>query len=248
MTFSPDGVVIAATSDDVIRLWDREGRPFRPLRGHDGPVNDLSFAPDGRTLVSASEDGTALVWDMTALSPPVGLPRLVPPDRCWENLRSEDAEKAFQAICLFRRKPIETVTLLQNRLTPTAPLDPKRIERLLAELDSEKSTMRRQAVQQLEAMDLQVEVALRKALASTKSAEVHRSLRRILDKLDESALPPDRLREVRAVEVLEHLGTFPAECLLRKLMKGADSRLTREARAAIERLENKVRKHRPRTR
>jgi hypothetical protein len=44
---------------------------------------------------------------------------------------------------------------------------------------------------------------------------------------------------VRAVEVLEHLGTTEAGDLLRALAGGAAARLTREAQAAVRRLGSK---------
>ena len=40
--------------------------PVRTLSGHDGPVNKLAFTPDGRTLVSASDDKTARVWNVAS--------------------------------------------------------------------------------------------------------------------------------------------------------------------------------------
>ena len=37
-----------------------------PLRGHDGFVYSAAFSPDGRRIVTASNDKTAWVWDYSA--------------------------------------------------------------------------------------------------------------------------------------------------------------------------------------
>ncbi|MEZ6053699.1 MAG: c-type cytochrome domain-containing protein [Planctomycetaceae bacterium] len=49
--------------DKSIILWDvASGEQVRTLAGHNGPVYDVAFSPDGQYLVSASADDTCKVW------------------------------------------------------------------------------------------------------------------------------------------------------------------------------------------
>jgi len=60
---------LLATGDDqgIVRLWARDaGGMFREshrLDGHLAPIWSAAFAPSGLRLVTAAEDGTAIVWD-----------------------------------------------------------------------------------------------------------------------------------------------------------------------------------------
>jgi RNA polymerase sigma factor (sigma-70 family) len=65
--FSPDNRTLAwsAWRDPTIHLHEvATGKERRKLVGHRGRVRSLSFSADGAMLISASEDATALVWDL----------------------------------------------------------------------------------------------------------------------------------------------------------------------------------------
>jgi WD40 repeat protein len=67
---SPTGTITATGSKDhLIRVWDTaSGRLLVTLRGHQLAVDALVFKRDGKTLVSASRDGTTRLWDLSTLA------------------------------------------------------------------------------------------------------------------------------------------------------------------------------------
>jgi hypothetical protein len=97
------------------------------------------------------------------------------------------------------------------------------------------SPERQAAAAELEKLGPQAASSLRRALEETRSTEIRRRLKEILDRVE--AGTPEWLRTVRAVEALEGMATPAAVHLLEELATGAaDAPLTREAAAARDRL------------
>jgi hypothetical protein len=80
----------------------------------------------------------------------------------------------------------------------------------------------------------------KKKAEETPSAEVRLRAKAILDKLDRAGNAAARLGMIRAVEVLEEIGTSEANQVLEALVKGApEARLTQEAKASLRRLSSR---------
>jgi hypothetical protein len=212
------------------------GRERTRFKGHAGFVMVSAYSPDGSLLVTGGTDRTALVWDLfglrTADRKTGGFTR-AEVERLWADLGDADASKAFRAMKVLRANGTPAVSLLKERLRPAPAIDAKKIAKLLADLDRDNFAARASATKQLLELGDLAEPALRAALNDTPSLEKGRRVEDLLERLDAA---PELLRGVRAVEVLESLGTPEARQVLQTLAKGAaEARLTREANIALKR-------------
>ncbi len=129
------------------------------------------------------------------------------------------------------------MSLLREHLRPAVRPDPKKFDRLLTNLDSNDFAVRQKAETELDALGDLAEAALRKALEHPPSPEVRLRVRGLLKKFDSMVADPEKLRSLRAIEVLEQIGTPAAREVLKSLADGAEEALvTREARASLQRL------------
>ncbi len=239
---SADGRLLALSKQSAeSAVWDLSGgEEATLLRGHDGPVVGLRFTPDGR-LVSGSADTTALVWDVKQLLPEAApAAHLDGPtaNALWADVEGGDATKAFEAMRRLSRSPRQAAALVGEKVRPAGAANAALVARLLAEVEDERFEVRRKATAQLEAMGEAIEGELRAALKSEGlSLDARRRLEALLEKAANDAPSPARVRSLRAVELLEMAGGAEARAALEHLASGvADARLTREAKAALERL------------
>jgi hypothetical protein len=243
VAFSPDGRLLLTGNSDQdrgIRLWDRAGgKELCKVWGHRGFVQALAFAPDGKTAASASDDSTVLLWDVASLRGPA--PRPAPLggaelETLWTDLFGDDAARAYTAIGTLAAAPEQALPLLKGVLRPVPAVDAEQVRRLLKQLDDDDFETRERATADLEKLAGVAEAELRKALEGAPTAEVRERLKKILD-AEGRGPPPERLRQGRALEVLEAAGTPQAKKLLEELAKGAPQAwLTGEAKAALDRL------------
>jgi len=242
MAISPDGKTLAAAAYDTILLWElASGKERGRFAGHRHWVWSVAFSPDGRLLASGSLDYTALVWDVTGMWPDGkwssrGL-RPGEIERLWADLGGADGIRAYRAMWTMVAGGRQSVRFLAEHVRAVAPLDEPRAARLIADLDSKQFSARGRASEELEQLGQLAEPALCRALAGKPSLEVRRRLQTLLERAENRTLSSAQLRSVRAVEVLENLGTTGAQHVLEAVSKGAPAaRLTQEAKASLRRL------------
>jgi WD40 repeat protein len=247
LTLSPNGKMLAFAEFGFrgrpdIRLWEvASGKERGRLSGHWGQINSLTFSPDGRRLLSGSDDGTAIVWDVCGDTLKAGKGARANLDGLWKALARSNASEGYQAIRTLVARPDRSVAFLREKLKPVPPVPERHLAQLIADLDNQRYAVRVKATDELVREIDQASAALRKALASRPTLETRRRAEEILTHLNPLVLKGDSLRLVRAVEILEYIANDEARRLLSRLATGAPgARLTREARAALVRLAKRV--------
>jgi RNA polymerase sigma factor (sigma-70 family) len=246
--FAPDGRTVAvqvgpspSTEEEgestiqVIEL--ATGGVRTQFRGHRASLETLVYSPDAKLLASGSSDNTAILWDLMSRG---DTKRVELPARqmqaLWDELGSADAATAYQATCHLARAQEQTVAWVREHLPPSRKPDVEHVARLLRDLDDDRFAVREEAAAALQRLAELAAPALRQALDGKPSAEVRRRVPRLLEQIDGDKTP-EQLRSLRAVEVLERLGTPEARKVLEELAKGTpEAHQTQEATASLHRL------------
>ncbi|MBY0231810.1 MAG: PQQ-like beta-propeller repeat protein [Gemmataceae bacterium] len=219
----------AVSPEGRFRLWDLDGRDAarpvveRQLRCR--TVNGIDLE-EGR-LLTCHADGTCLAWDIAAL-PRAGEPWDA---GAWADLGGERPLGAMRALL---QQPARAVPLIAGKLA-AVPHPPKGTPGWLASLEADSYKERTAAEAELARHREACEGPMRAAIEGA-TIETRMRLERVLKPLDGRTSDPAWLRQVRAVEVLERLGTKEARTVLERLSKGAPgAALTEEAKAALGR-------------
>jgi WD40 repeat protein len=241
--FSPDcRLLVTTTLEGSLDVWEiATGQKRLSLKGHlPGEIPALAFLPSGRTLASGGRDGQVLLWDLTGRSPdgtwhnarhdPARLKEL------WAALAAGDTTLAHRAIWELIADPAGSVSFLAERLRPVPVIDAKLAAKLIADLDSATFSTRQRASTDLAKWGEAALPEIRAAVKNPSSLEQARRLKPLLADLERQDLSSDRLRGVRAIEVLEWIDTAEARRILDNLAHGfATARLTKEAKKALKR-------------
>ena len=233
-----DAMALSADNRSLL-VGDRSGRLTlvevatggeRARFRHAAWIISAAFFPDGTKAVASSPEAPVYVWDL--LGDP-GKWDAAKADAVWADLGSVDAKVAFGAIRKLRANPAEAVGFLKDRVKPLVAPPDEAVTKLIRGLDGPRFADREQAQKELAAIADLVRPRLEMA-RKIATEEAGRRLDQVLKAAEERA--PETVRQVRACEVLEGIGTPEAMKVLREWAAGPDgARLTIEAKESLAR-------------
>jgi hypothetical protein len=214
MAFSPNCKMFAfATDDGGIHVWETASQKERcAFRGVEPGTVPLAFSPDNLMLASGSTDTTILLWDVPGIVTgrvPAG--KLTPKEleSIWTDLAGTDAAKAYRAMGRLLAQPQAALAFLKEQIQPVAPAaESAELGKLIKDLASEKFAVRDKATTELAKLGDAAELDLRTALKEQTILEVRQRLEKLLRSIEEKLMdpPPERLRLLRSLEVVESAG------------------------------------------
>jgi hypothetical protein len=233
VAFSADSRWLATGhADRTVRIWElATAKEALRLTGHDATVSGVSFAREGRTLLT-SAGVEVLEWDLRAgAGGPADL------DSLWFDLASDDAAKAYKAASLLSVRGDRAAEFLKAKLTPVPAVDADRMAQLVNDLDSGRFATREAATKALAELGDLARPPLEAGRGKKLSAEGQTRIDDLLTRL-QKPLTGEAARPGRAVQALQWAGGDAARTVLRAWAAGAAGvRLTEEAKRALQVLE-----------
>jgi hypothetical protein len=131
--------------------------------------------------------------------------------------------------------PSVACACLDKHLRPSR--ETKGIADLITALDDNEFAKRDGAREALQKLGKMAQPELRSTLDGKPSAETRQVVQALLDDIDMTMLTAEERQQMRAMWVLEQIGSSEARRMLERLADGgADAQQTRDAKSALERL------------
>jgi WD40 repeat protein len=251
VVFSPDGQCLAwggHIGDIHLRRIDGDQTPW-VLGANQIYVQALAFSTDGKFIAAGTEKAIHLfetasgqeVLILTGLAPwftrnetQLTSEKLA---TAWQDLAGANAANAYRAIWTLAAAAPQSVPFLKQNLRPAEPLNRVRLAQFIKDLSSDSFQVRTQASRELETLGASHEFAVRKALSENSSLEFKRRAELILSTMPGPIRNPDLLRKLRALKVLEHIGSENARKVIEVMARGEPEALvTQAAQASLGRL------------
>jgi hypothetical protein len=236
------GAAPAPPPVERIRFWEvATATDLGRFDAGQGRIGALAFSPDGRTLVSGGQDSTILIWDLGQLAGTGPSP--ADPVSLWADLADPDGRKAWRAMETLVSRGDAVLGMLAERLRP-GRADAARVRQWISDLSSPSPAAQLKASKMLgQSLELEgTRAEIQKALDAKPSEEVRGRLEAFLvgSPAPAGSRSPEELRSGRVLHLLETLGTPKAKDLLRGVAAGDPSRLSRDARSALARIESRA--------
>jgi WD40 repeat protein len=251
--------IISGGIDKTLRLWDlslgQQQVGWTTAYGIKSELLDvlkyelakLSFAGDGQHLVTAMGRQRAMVWHLGPLyswlddrrGSVTGHPKDIA--KLWFELGAVDPQTAGPALFNLVAMGSDAVTHIQEHLSPASRTEDEIINSLIIQLDDAQFAVREAATRRLSGFGPAIVPRLEAVLSKETSVEVIFRLKSIINSSHAQQVRSDRLRALRAVQVLEYVGSDGALTHLQALSSGeSEAELTNAAAAARKRLRKRV--------
>jgi WD40 repeat protein len=209
VAFSPDGRWIAAgggPDQPTVRVWSLpSGKLVKKFVGHKGWLKQVVFSPDSKRLLSASEDTTALLWDVTNIVPPAQAAA----DEAalavaWADLDNANPARAYSALQRLVAAGDSGAAYAASHLPAPMQADERQMKQLIADLAADAYATRQAAQRRLQDLGEAARAALHQATEQSNSEEIRNRAAVLLKHLEHPEnISAENLRIMRAIEVLE---------------------------------------------
>ncbi|HEX3152753.1 MAG TPA: WD40 repeat domain-containing protein [Gemmataceae bacterium] len=222
---SPDGHRAASCQNDggVAVYETATGHLLAHFTGHRDSLIALAWTPDGNRVLSAGGDHQVLVWD-TSLHMLAGKVSPTPADnriKIWGELGHLPAKEAIKTTAGLVASPDGLVDFFAERLKPVPVADAAVLDRIFRDLDDKAFAVREKASRELATLGPGAVAGVQERKAKSSSEEVRGRADAFLKQFEIADVTPERLRFLRALEVLAAVDAPSARTLIEGLAAGA---------------------------